>query len=317
MPLKIVFLDAGTLGADIDLSMFEKYGTLTVYQSTSQEEFTKNVGDSDVVIINKLKVGRNNLPECKNVKLVCVTATGYDNIDTEYCLDNGIAVCNVVGYSTQNVAQLTLAMALSLICHLSEYNRSVGDGTYSRGKSANILTPVYHEIYGKTWGIVGYGNIGKQVAKVAEALGCKVIVYKRTPTDDAECVDIDTLCKESDIISVHTPLNDGTRGLISRERIAMMKNDAILINVARGAVADEEALADAILEDRLGGLGVDVYSKEPFPETHPFSKIAGRDNVILTPHMAWGSYEARVRCCEEICLNIEAYLRGEKRCRVV
>ena len=317
MPLKIVFLDAGTLGTDIDLSMFEKYGTLTVYQSTSQEEFTKNVGDSDVVIINKLKVGRNNLPECKNVKLVCVTATGYDNIDTEYCLDNGIAVCNVVGYSTQNVAQLTLAMALSLICHLSEYNRSAADGTYSRGKSANILTPVYHEIYGKTWGIVGYGNIGKQVAKVAEALGCKVIVYKRTPTDDAECVDIDTLCKESDIISVHTPLNDGTRGLISRERIAMMKNDAILINVARGAVADEEALADAILEDRLGGLGVDVYSKEPFPETHPFSKIAGRDNVILTPHMAWGSYEARVRCCEEICLNIEAYLRGEKRCRVV
>lgn len=317
MPLKIVFLDAGTLGTDIDLSMFEKYGTLTVYQSTSQEEFAKNVGDSDVVIINKLKVGRNNLPECQNVKLVCVTATGYDNIDTEYCLDNGIAVCNVVGYSTQNVAQLTLAMALSLICHLSEYNRSVADGTYSRGKSANILTPVYHEIYGKTWGIVGYGNIGKQVGKVAEALGCKVIVYKRTPTDDAECVDIDTLCKESDIISVHTPLNDGTRGLISRERIAMMKNDAILINVARGAVADEEALADAILEDRLGGLGVDVYSKEPFPETHPFSKIAGRDNVILTPHMAWGSYEARVRCCEEICLNIEAYLRGEKRCRVV
>ena len=317
MSLKIVFLDAGTLGADIDLSMFEKFGTLTVYQSTLQEEFAKNVGDSDVVIINKLKVGRHNLPKCKNVKLVCVTATGYDNIDTEYCRDNGIAVCNVVGYSTQNVAQLTVAMVLSLICHLNEYNRSVADGTYSHGKSANILTPVYHEIFGKTWGIVGYGNIGKQVGKVAEALGCRVIVYKRTPTDDAECVDIDTLCRESDIISVHTPLNDGTRDLISRERIAMMKNDAILINVARGAVTDEEALAEAILEGRLGGLGVDVYSKEPFPETHPFSKIAGRDNVILTPHMAWGSYEARVRCCEEICLNIEAYLRGENRCRVV
>lgn len=317
MPLKIVFLDAGTLGADIDLSMFEKFGTLTVYQSTSQEEFAKNVGDSDVVIINKLKVGRNNLPECKNVKLVCVTATGYDNIDTEYCRDNGIAVCNVIGYSTQNVAQLTLAMALSLICHLNEYNRSVADGTYSHGQSANILTPVYHEIFGKTWGIVGYGNIGKQVGKVAEALGCRVVAYKRTPTPDAECVDIETLCRESDIISVHTPLNDGTRDLINRERIAMMKNDAILINVARGAVTDEEALAEAILEGRLGGLGVDVYSKEPFPETHPFSKIAGRDNVILTPHMAWGSYEARVRCCEEICMNIEAYLRGEKRCRVV
>lgn len=317
MSLNIVFLDAATIGSDIDLSMFEKYGKLTVFQSTSQDEFVKNAQDSDVIIINKLKVGRDNLPLCKNVKLVCVTATGYDNIDLEYCRDNGIAVCNVVGYSTQNVAQLTLAMALSLICHLNEYDRSVSDGTYSNGRSANILTPVYHEIYGKTWGIVGYGNIGKQVAKVARALGCRVIAYKRSPVEDVECVDIDTLCRESDIISVHTPLNDGTRGLISRERIAMMKSDAILINVARGAVTDEGALADAILEGRLGGLGVDVYSKEPFPIDHPFAKIAGRDNVFLTPHMAWGSYEARVRCCEEICLNIEAYLRGEMRCRVV
>ena len=317
MSLNIVFLDAATIGSDIDLSMFEKYGSLTVYQTTSQDEFVKNVGDSDVIIINKLKVGRDNLPYCKNVKLVCVTATGYDNIDLEYCRDNGIAVCNVVGYSTQNVAQLTLAMALSLICHLNEYDRSVSDGTYSKGKSANILTPVYHEIYGKTWGIVGYGNIGKQVARVAESLGCRVIAYKRTPTDEVECVDIDTLCRESDIISVHTPLNDGTRGLISREMIALMKKDAIFINVARGAVTDEGALAEAILEGRLGGLGVDVYSKEPFPEDHPFSKIAGRDDVFLTPHMAWGSYEARVRCCEEICLNIESYLNGERRCRVV
>lgn len=317
MSLNIVFLDSATIGSDIDLSMFEKYGKLTVYKTTSQEDFIKNVGDSDVIIINKLKVGRDNLPLCKNVKLVCVTATGYDNIDLEYCRERGIAVCNVVGYSTQNVAQLTLAMVLSLICHLNEYNRSVADGTYSRGVSANILTPVYHEIYGKTWGIVGYGNIGKQVGRVAQALGCRVIAYKRTPTEEVECVDIDTLCRQSDIISVHTPLNDGTRGLISRKRIAMMKKDAILINVARGAVADEAALADAILEERLGGLGVDVYSKEPFAPDHPFAKIAGRDNVFLTPHMAWGSYEARLRCCEEICLNIEAYLRGEKRCRVV
>lgn len=317
MSLNIVFLDAATIGSDIDLSMFEKYGKLTVFKTTLQDEFVENVGESDVIIINKLKVGRDNLPYCKNVKLVCVTATGYDNIDLEYCRENGIAVCNVVGYSTQNVAQLTLAMVLSLICRLNEYNRSVADGTYTRGVSANILTPIYHEIYGKTWGIVGYGNIGKQVARVANALGCRVIAYKRTPCDEVECVDIDTLCKESDIISVHTPLNDGTRGLISRERIAMMKNDAILINVARGAVADEAALADAILEGRLGGLGVDVYSKEPFGADHPFTRIAGMDNVFLTPHMAWGSYEARARCCEEICLNIEAYLRGEKRCRVV
>lgn len=315
--MKISFLDASTLGRDIDLSLYEKYGELKIYQSTAENEFNSHVGDSDVIITNKLKVGRHNLPTCPNVKLICVTATGFDNIDTEYCKEHGIAVCNVVGYSTQNVAQLTLATALSLMCHLTEYNRSVADGSYTRGGVANILTPVYHEIYGKTWGIVGYGNIGKQVGAVAKALGCKVIVYKRTPIEGEECVDIDTLCHESDIISVHTPLNDGTRGLISRERIAMMKNDAILINVARGAVCDEAAIADAILEGKLGGAGIDVYSKEPFSEDHPIARIAGLDNVILTPHMAWGSYEARVRCCEEIALNIEAFLRGEKRNRIV
>lgn len=315
--MKIVFLDAATIGGDVDLSLYEKYGELKVYNTTTQDEFVDHVGDSDVVIINKVKVGRQNLPACKNVKLVCITATGYDNIDTEYCKENGIAVCNVVGYSTQNVAQLTLAMVLSLFCHLTEYNRSVADGRYTRGGVANILTPVYHEIYGKTWGIVGYGNIGKQVGVVAKAMGCRVIVYKRTPIEGEECVDIDTLCRESDIISVHTPLNDGTRGLISRERIASMKDGAILVNVARGAVCDEEALADAILQNKLGGVGIDVYSKEPFGEDHPMSKIAGLDNVILTPHMAWGSYEARQRCCEEIALNIESYLKGERRNRIV
>ena len=315
--MKIVFLDALTIGRDIDLSLYEKYGELKVFETTTQEEFADHVGDSDVIIINKLKVGRQNLPQCPNVKLVCVTATGFDNIDTEYCKENGIAVCNVVGYSTQNVAQLTVAMVLSLYCRLTEYNRSVSDGTYTRGGVANILTPVYHELYGKTWGIVGYGNIGKQVGAVAKAFGCKVIVYKRTPIEGEECVDIDTLCRESDIISVHTPLNDGTRGLISRERIAMMKKEAILVNVARGAVCDEEAIADAILQGAIGGVGIDVYSKEPFGEDHPIAKIAGLDSVILTPHMAWGSYEARVRCCEEIALNIESYINGEKRNRIV
>ena len=315
--MKISFLDASTIGSDIDLSLYEKYGELKVYSTTTQDEFVDHVGDSDVIIINKLKVGRQNLPACPHVRLVCVTATGFDNIDTEYCRENGIAVCNVVGYSTQNVAQLTIATVLSLYCHLKEYDRSVSDGSYTRGGVANILTPVYHEICGKTWGIVGYGNIGKQVGVVAKALGCNILVYKRTPIEGENCVDIDTLCRESDIITVHTPLNDGTRNLINRERIAMMKKDAVLVNVARGAVCDEEAIADAILEGMLGGVAIDVYSKEPFGEDHPIARIAGLDNVILTPHMAWGSYEARVRCCEEIALNIESYLNGEKRNRIV
>ncbi len=315
--LKITFLDASTLGNDIDLSDFSKIGMLTVFNSTKDDEFVSHVSDSDVIVLNKLKVDRNNLKSCPSVKLICVTATGYDNIDIEYCRENGIAVCNVIGYSTQSVAQLTVAMVMSLICRLNEYNRSVHSGTYSNGNSANILSPVYHEICGKTWGVVGFGNIGKQVGIVAEALGCKVIVYKRTPIDGVSCVDIDTLCRESDIISVHTPLNDSTRGLINRDRIVSMKNDAIFINVARGAVVDERALADAVLNRKIGGIGVDVYSEEPFPINHPYSKVMGYDNVLLTPHMAWGAYEARVRCCKEIMLNIEAFMRGENRCRVV
>ena len=317
MSLKISMLDSSTLGSDIDLSIFERFGELRIFANTAPEDVVKNIADSDVVILNKVKVGRHNLPECKNVKLICETATGFDNIDVEYCRENGIAVCNVVGYSTQNVAQVTLAMALSLVCHLNEYNRLVADGTYSRGKGANIVTPVYHEMYGKTWGVVGYGNIGKQVAKVAEALGCKVIVYKRTPIGEAECVDIDTLCREADIISLHTPLNDGTRNLINADRIAMMKKDAILINVARGAVVDESAVAKAIIEKKIGGIGVDVYAVEPMPSDHPYTAIAGLDNVFFTPHMAWGSYEARVRCCNDVAKNIEAFLNGEIRNRIV
>lgn len=315
--MKITFLDASTVGNDIDLSIYERFGDFKAYVSTSEDEVVDHIADSDAIIINKVKVGRQNLPACKNLRLICITATGFDNVDLEYCRERGIAVCNVVGYSTQNVAQLTVADVLSLYCHLKEYDRSVSDGSYTGGGVANILTPVYHEIFGKTWGIVGYGNIGKQVGVVAKALGCRVIVYKRTPIEGEECVSIDTLCRESDVITVHTPLNDGTRGLINRERIAMMKKNAVLVNVARGAVCDEEAIADAILEGRLGGVAIDVYSKEPFGEDHPMARIAGLDNVILTPHMAWGSYEARVRCCDEIVLNIEAFLNGEKRNRLV
>lgn len=315
--MKISVLDAITLGEDLDLSMFDQFGEVRVYSNTADNEFEAHVGDSDVIILNKLKVGRHNLPACKSVKLVCITATGFDNVDLDYCRENGIAVCNVVGYSTQNVAQITVAMVLSLISHLGEYDRAVADGTYSRGASANILTPVYHEIFGKTWGIVGYGNIGKQVGRVAEALGCRVLVNKRTPVEGVECVDIDTLCRECDIITVHTPLNDGTRNLISRERIASMKKNVIFVNVARGAVVDEAALAKAVKEGNIGAIGVDVYSKEPFPESHPYSEIKGLDNVIFTPHMAWGSYEARKRCCDEVVENIKAYLSGEKRCRLV
>ena len=314
--MKIVVLDAATLGQDLDLSIFEKYGDLTVYPSTTAEEIEAHLADAEVALLNKIKLGEAQLKSAKHLKLICVSATGFDNIDLSYCRANGIAVCNVVGYSTQSVAQVTIAMALSLVTHLPEYTEAVRSGEYTKSGVANRLVPVYHEIAGKTWGIVGFGNIGRQVGVVAEALGCRVLVNKRTPVDGWECVDLEQICRESDIISIHTPLNETTRNLIDDAHIRMMKPSAVVINVARGAVTDEAALTEAIEQGRLGALGIDVYTQEPFPMDHPFQRILQFPNVCLTPHMAWGGYETRVRLLNEMAQNIESYLRGERRNRV-
>lgn len=314
--MKITILDCGTFGPGIDINIYRNLGELEVYQTTDPSEINKRIKYSDVVIVNKVKLNESNLYGCDTLKLICVMATGYDNIDVDFCRSKGIAVCNVVGYSTQSVAQLTIAMALHLITHIPEYTLSVKSGRYSRGTNANILSPVYHEIYGKTWGIVGYGNIGRQVASVARAMGCKIIVNKREPVLEVDCVDIDTLCEQSDIISIHTPLNNSTRNLITAERVAKMKKTAIVINVARGAVVDEYALAKAVKEGKLGGIGIDVYTQEPFDIQHPYNSLSAYDNVCLTPHMAWGAIEARIRCCEEVYKNIEAFMAGDRRQRI-
>ena len=314
--MKITFLDAATLGDDLSYEAFEKLGNVKVHQSTNEENFEEHICDAEVVIINKYKLNRNNLPKASALRLICIAATGYDNVDLEYCREKGIAVCNVVGYSTQSVAQITVGMALSLCIHLPEYNEFVRSGEYTKRGIANCLFPVYHELAGKTWGIVGFGNIGKQVGRVAEAFGCRVLVNKRTPIDGWNCVDFDTVCRESDILSIHVPLNDATRNMLDREHIDMLKSDTIVINVARGAVTDEAALAEAVLNGRIAGLGVDVYSVEPMTVDHPFQAIKDLPNVCLTPHMAWGGYETRVRLLNEMAENIKAFLKKERRCRV-
>ncbi len=314
--MKISILDASTLGADISYSSLEALGETVVYQTTAPSDVSANIGDSDVVIVNKIKLHEENLKSAVNLKLICVAATGYDNIDLNYCRANGIGVCNVVGYSTNSVAQITLAMALSLSSNLPAYTEYVNSGKYTKSGVANRLIPVYHELAGKVWGIVGLGNIGKQVGRVAKAMGCRVISFKRTPDREFPCCNLSYLFQHADIISVHLPLTEETRGIISKELIDTMKPDAILINVARGAVADEAALADAILDNKIGGLGIDVYSEEPFGDAHPFQKLLHHPNVCLTPHMAWGAYESRCRCLEEIVLNIKAFFAGEIRNRL-
>ena len=314
--MKIVVLDRNSWGLDTPLDGLSKFGEVIIHDSTSIEELPQRVFDADVIVLNKVKITKELIKTAKNLKLICIFATGYDNIDIKAAKEHGVGVCNVPGYSTDSVALFTVANVLSLYTHLREYNEYVTSGEYSKSGIPNKLTPVYHEIKGKTWGIIGLGNIGKAVAEVAKALGARVVANKRNPVDDYECVDIDTLCRESDIITIHCPLNDESRGLINKDRIALMKKDVVIVNEARGAVVDEADVADAIKKGMIGAFGSDVYSTEPFSTDHPFYEIKDFCNVLFTPHAAWGSYESRLRCIGIICDNISSYLAGNRNNRV-
>jgi glycerate dehydrogenase len=314
--MQIVVLDRVAMGEDTPFTKLSSLGNVEIYDSTSESELLSRIKTADVIITNKVKITGEAIKLAKNLKLICVFATGYDNIDIKTAKENGVAVCNVPGYSTESVTLYTVATVTALLTKLLEYNSYVRTGEYSKGKYANKLSPVYHEISGKVWGIIGLGNIGKSVARVASALDAKVIANKRTPISEFECVDIDTLCRTADIITIHCPLNSETKHLINREKIALMKPSVIIVNEARGLVTDEAAIRDALIENRIGGFGADVYSSEPFGSEHPFYEIKDRQNVILTPHCAWAAYEARERCVNIICDNISAFFDGKIKNRV-
>ena len=315
---KIVVLDAGTLGDDLSLLPLEAEGEVTVYRTSPPDTVRERITGADAVILNKVKIGEAQLPDTGAPEgspgIICVAATGFDNIDLEACRRHGVAVANVRGYSSESVMQVTVGLVLSLMTHLPAYCRATADGSYTRGGNANMLSPSYREIAGLTWGVVGAGKIGSRVADVARALGCRVLTNRRHP--DGVSVDLETLLRESDIVTIHTPLTPETRGLIGERELSMMKDGAILVNMARGAVTDEAAVAAAVESGKLGALGCDVYSTEPFPETHPYYPIRNRENVLLTPHMSWGAYEARARCLEEMIRNMRAFFAGEERNRV-
>ena len=314
--MKIVILDRASLGADTPVERLSALGELVSFDSSTPDEVKERVADADIIILNKIKVTREVFLCAKKLKLVCVFATGFDNIDVNAAREFGVGVCNVPGYSSDSVALFTAAKVTALFSHLIEYRNFVNNGEYTKSGVPNRLVPVYHELSGKTWGIIGYGGIGKAVAKIARGFGARVIVNKRVPVDDVECVDIDTLCKESDIITIHCPLNDLSRGMISKDRIALMKQGVVIVNEARGAVVNERDICDGIKEGHIGGYGCDVYSKEPFDSDHPYNEIMNCDNVILTPHAAWGAYEARERCLNIIIENIKSFNSGKTLNRV-
>ena len=314
--MKIVELDRNTLGYDIDTSIFADFGDFTQHDSDTVENNREYIKDADVVIFNKAVMNEQMLKDAPNVKLLCITATGFDNIDLDYARSRGIAVANVKAYSTPAVAQHTFALALYVLEKISYYDDYVKSGKYSSQTGFCNFDEKYTELEGKTWGIVGMGNIGRKVAQIATAFGCNVIYYSTTgknKVEGYEQVSFDDLLARSDFLSLHCPLNDATRGLINMAALKKMKSSAILINVARGPVIVDEDLTLALEQGIIAGAGLDVLGKEPMPADNPLNRIKDSRRLLITPHMAWASMEARTRLIEIVAENFSAFLNGEKK----
>ena len=315
---KIVILDGKTLG-ELDFTKLREFGELAYYDTTKPEEVVERIKDANIVLTNKVVLNENNLKEAKNLELICETATGFNNIDIVYAKNNNIAVTNVAGYSTNTVAQHTFATVLSLYDKLSYYDNYVKSGDYAKsGLFTNVSKPFY-ELEGKTWGIIGLGAIGKRVAKIAEVFGVNVIYYStsgKNSNSEYKRVDFKELLDQSDIISIHAPLNKDTQGLINYDALKNMKKSSILVNMGRGPIVVEADLAKALDEELIAGAALDVFEVEPIKEDNPLISIRNKENLVVTPHIAWASVEARVRLFEEVINNIKAFYNGEIRGRV-
>ncbi len=318
--MKIVVLERDCIGTDVSMDCFSEYGELVCYRNSDSGNIAERVKDADVIGVNKLPMNESTLKNAANLKLICELATGYNNIDLDYCRDRGIAVTNVKGYSTPAVAQHTFALALYLIEHLKHYDDYVKEGSYgAQDLFCNFSIP-FTELSGKVWGIIGMGNIGKEVAKIAKAFGCSVKFHSVTGNStctDYEQVSFDELLSEADILSLHCPLSELTENLIDKKALSRMKKTAILINVARGPVVNSRDLCDALNNGVIAAAGLDVLEKEPMDPSNPLGQIKDSNKLMITPHMAWASTEARTRLINEVYENIAAYLKGESRNRIV
>lgn len=314
--MKLVVLERNSAGTDVDVSCFEKFGEVEYYPNTVAENTAQRVRDADIIMANKAPLNETTLKDAPNVKLICLLATGFDNVDLAYCKSRGIKVTNVVNYCTSTVAQHTLLLALALSEKLAFYDNYVKSGTYSTQDRFSNFDRAFYDLEGKTWGIVGMGTIGRRVAGLAKVFGCKVIFYSasgKSTCTDYERVEFDTLLQESDILSLHCPLSDRTRGLIDKDALLKMKETAILVNVARGPVVDTQALYDALIANQIAGAGLDVLEREPMTKDNPLAQIKDSTKLIITPHMAWASVESRTHMVQEVVKNIEAFLAGEDR----
>lgn len=308
--MKIVFLDDNSIGTDIDLSGFEVLGEVVRYGSSKPEEVPDRVQDADVVIVNKMEINEQTVGTARNLKLVCVTATGTNNLDKKFLEERNIAWRNVAGYSTECVAQHTFALLFYLLEKMPYYDNYVKSEKYVNDSMFTHFANHFHELGKMTWGVIGLGAIGKRVADLAKAFGCHVIYYSTSGnhTEDAyERVDFDTLLTTSDIVSVHAPLTEQTEHLMNAAAFAKMKHSAIFINVGRGPIVVEADLADALEQGTIAAAGLDVLSVEPMREDNPLRRIKDSERLVITPHIAWAAVETRKRLMEIILQQVKEF----------
>jgi glycerate dehydrogenase len=309
--MKLVLLDAKTLGEDIDLGVFERFGDVDIYPVTPPEKRIERCKEADIVITNKVVIDKEVMDACEKLKLVCVAATGMNNVELAYAAQKGIEVKNVAGYSTDSVVQHTFAMLFYLMEKLPYYDRHVKSKAWARSGIFTCIDRPFHELRGKQWGIIGLGTIGKAVAKVAEAFGATVVYHSTSGENDDPFyprMELETLLATSHIVSIHAPLNDRTRNLLDLPRLQGMQKGAILLNLGRGGIVNEADLAEVMDEKELY-VGLDVTEKEPLPEDSPLYGIEEPDRLLVTPHIAWTSVEARERLVAGIVHNIETFLK--------
>lgn len=318
--MKIAILDAKTLGNDIDLTPIKMLGETIVYDLTAPDEIEERIQDVDVVLTNKVQLGSNNLKYAKNLKMIGLFATGFNNIDLEYAKNHGIGVANVAGYSTKSVAQHTFALLFYLLEQLTFYDNYVKSKAYAKSDTFAYIERPFYEIAGKTWGIIGMGAIGQEVARIAEAFGAHIIYYSTSGNNNGmpyEQVDFETILKTSDILSIHAPLNENTKNLIGYKELVKMKKTAILMNLGRGSIIEEDELAKALNEELIRGVALDVLAREPIGEENPLYRVKDTSKWVVTPHIAWASVEARTTLVQEVAKNIAAFFKGENHNRLV
>ena len=308
--MRVVILDAKTLtNDDIDFSVFDEFGEVTIYDYTKYDEIAERVKDSEIILCNKCIMNKETLKNAGNVKYIGLFATGYNNVDIEYTNERNITVCNAGSYSTNAVAQHVFALILEHYNKVGEYNKFVKDGGWIHSEKFSPFKPM-KEMDGRTLGIVGYGSIGKKVAKIAQAFDMKVLAYNRSPKKDESVrfVEMDELLEKSDIVSIHCPLNNDSEKMCNKEFFEKMKDGALFINTSRGGVVDEQALIDAVKSKKISGAGLDVVEVEPM-EKH--EEILDIDNIIITPHSAWAPVETRTRLVEIVKNNIKKWVAGD------